>query len=154
MAPWSCRNRTPFLSRSDPRGASFSSGGADARRSTEGVRRKQGTLLAAVIRKAFVMSVVPGREAEYAARHNPIWPELEEVLTAHGVHSYSIFLLPETRQLFAYVEIASEARWEAVAATAVCRKWWTSLRAIMPSHPDGRPVAEDLIEVFHLPAEP
>ena len=33
-----------------------------------------------MIRKAFVMTVHPGCEAEYEKRHHPIWPELEAVL--------------------------------------------------------------------------
>ena len=33
-----------------------------------------------MIRKAFVMQVNAGSEAEYIRRHNPIWPELEAVL--------------------------------------------------------------------------
>ena len=56
-----------------------------------------------MIRKAFVMSVHPGQEAEYARRHQPIWTELAAVLKAHGAHNYSIFLHPETRQLFGTV---------------------------------------------------
>jgi len=48
------------------------------------------------MRKAFRMSVHPGREAEYARRHQPIWAELEAVLRAHGVREYSIFLDPDT----------------------------------------------------------
>ena len=58
-----------------------------------------------MIRKAFVMSVNEGQEAEYERRHRPIWAELEATLKAHGAHNYSIFLHPETRQLFGYVEI-------------------------------------------------
>ncbi len=58
-----------------------------------------------MIRKAFVMSVHPGQEAEYERRHQPIWPELEAVLRRHGVRSYSIFLDKDTRQLFGYAEI-------------------------------------------------
>jgi L-rhamnose mutarotase len=102
-----------------------------------------------MIRKAFVMSVHAGQEAEYERRHNPIWPELEETLRAHGVHNYSIFLHPDTRQLFAYAEIESEERWNAIAATPVCRKWWASMAPLMPSNPDSSPVSEDLREVFH-----
>jgi len=30
-----------------------------------------------MIRKAFVMSVNAGSQAEYERRHNPVWPELE-----------------------------------------------------------------------------
>ncbi|NNM87656.1 MAG: L-rhamnose mutarotase, partial [Phycisphaerae bacterium] len=52
-----------------------------------------------MIRKAFVMSVYAGQEDQYRRRHNPVWQELLDTLKAHGVHNYSIFLHPETRQL-------------------------------------------------------
>jgi L-rhamnose mutarotase len=68
-----------------------------------------------MIRKAFAMTVHSGQEAEYERSHRPIWPELEETLKTHGVHNYSIFLNPETRQLFGYVEIENETLWKAVA---------------------------------------
>ena len=103
-----------------------------------------------MIRKAFIMTVHPGQEAEYERRHSPIWPELEAVLKSYGVTSYSIFLEPATRQLFAYAEIEDEARWQAIAQTEVCRRWWTSLRELMPTNPDHSPVAVELKEVFHI----
>jgi len=103
-----------------------------------------------MLRKAFVMTVKPGFEAEYERRHNPIWPELETVLRQHGVLSYSIFLHAETRQLFAYAEVQDEARWEAIAATPVCRRWWASMKELMPTHADNSPVSKELREVFHL----
>lgn len=106
-----------------------------------------------MIRKAFVMSVCTGREAEYERRHNPIWPELESVLRAHGVQTYSIFLLPDTRQLFAYVEFIDEAQWQAIASTEVCQRWWQHMREVMPTHPDTSPVSVPLREVFHLPRQ-
>jgi L-rhamnose mutarotase len=103
-----------------------------------------------MIRKAFVMSVNAGGEAEYARRHQPIWAELAEVLKAHGVHNYSIFLHEETRQLFGYVEIDSEARWAAIAKTEVCQRWWKHMSDLMPGNPDHSPVSRELKEVFHL----
>jgi L-rhamnose mutarotase len=103
-----------------------------------------------MIRKAFVMSVHAGAEAEYERRHRPIWDELAAVLRAHGAHNYSIFLHPETRQLFAYVEIEDEARWNAIAQTPICQKWWKHMGDIMPGNPDSSPVALGLKEVFHL----
>jgi L-rhamnose mutarotase len=103
-----------------------------------------------MIRKAFVMSVNAGQEAEYERRHRPIWPELEQTLKAHGVLSYSIFLHPETRQLFGYVEIEDEARWNAIAQTPVCRKWWTHMKDLMPSNPDHSPKSLELRDVFHI----
>jgi len=103
-----------------------------------------------MIRKAFVMSVNAGQEAEYERRHRPIWPELEAVLKSHGVHSYSIFLHAETRQLFAYAEIQDEARWNSIASTLECQRWWKHMTAVMPANPDNSPVSVELREVFHL----
>lgn len=103
-----------------------------------------------MIRKAFVMSVHPGKEAEYERRHRPIWQELADTLKAHGVHNYSIFLHPQTRQLFGYVEVEDAARWEAIARTEACQRWWAHMRDMMPSNPDNSPVSTELREVFHL----
>ncbi|HEY5743214.1 MAG TPA: L-rhamnose mutarotase [Terrimicrobiaceae bacterium] len=101
-------------------------------------------------RKAFLMSVHPGMGQEYEKRHSPIWPELESALKDHSVLSYSIFLHPETRQLFGYVEIEDEERWSAIAETAVCKKWWAYIKDLMPSNPDNSPISRDLKEVFHI----
>lgn len=103
-----------------------------------------------MIRKAFVMQVNPEQQQEYHRRHNPIWPELEALLKSHGVHSYSIFLHPQTVQLFAYVEIEDDSRWQHIAQTLVCQKWWAYMCDIMPTNPDNSPKSDDLEEVFHL----
>jgi L-rhamnose mutarotase len=103
-----------------------------------------------MIRKAFVMSVHAGKEQEYERRHRPIWKELEDTLKSHGVHNYSIFLMPETRQLFAYAEIEDEAQWSAIADTDVCKRWWKFMADMMPSNPDNSPVGVGLREVFHM----
>jgi L-rhamnose mutarotase len=104
----------------------------------------------AAIRKAFVMSVNPGQEVEYEKRHHPIWPELEDTLKAHGVVTYSIFLDPDTRRLFAYVEFENQEQWDAVAKTDVCKRWWAYMKTIMPSNPDNSPVSKEIKEVFHI----
>lgn len=96
------------------------------------------------------MSVHAGCEAEYEERHNPIWEELAQTLKTHGAHNYSIFLHPETRQLFGYVEVEDEKRWEAIAQTEICRKWWRHMAELMPANPDSSPVSQPLREVFHL----
>ena len=103
-----------------------------------------------MIRKAFVVSVDPDQHAEYERRHQPIWPELEETLKAHGVLSYSIFLNKTTSQLFGYAEIESEERWAAIADADVCKRWWAHMKDIMPGNPDNSPISEDLAEVFHI----
>jgi L-rhamnose mutarotase len=103
-----------------------------------------------VIRKAFRMAVDLGEEGEYERRHHPVWPELEAALVAHGFRTYSIFLDPQTNDLFGYVEITGEDQWKAIAATDVCRRWWRHMRDVMPTNPDCSPVSRDLREVFHL----
>lgn len=103
-----------------------------------------------MIRKALVMQVNPDAHAEYRRRHNPIWPELEQVLKAHGAHHYSIFLDEERHLLFAYMEIESQARWDDVANTDVCRRWWRHMTDVMPSNADNSPVSAELTPVFYL----
>jgi L-rhamnose mutarotase len=104
----------------------------------------------AVIRKAFCLFLRPGCEDEYERRHRPIWPELQATLRTHGVLTYSIFLDPTTRVLFAYAELESEERWNAIAATPVCREWWRHMAELMETNPDLSPRSRDLPEVFHL----
>jgi L-rhamnose mutarotase len=86
---------------------------------------------------------------EYQRRHNPIWPELEAVLKAHGAHHYAIYLDKERNLLFATVEIESEARWDAVANTGV-PALVAHMRDVMPANPDNSPVSAELKEVFYL----
>lgn len=103
-----------------------------------------------MLRKAFRLSVNDGQAVEYERRHRPIWADLERVLYEHGVRSYSIFLDERTNDLFGYAEIEDEARWQAIASTDVCRRWWRHMREIMPANPDDSPAAGDLREVFHI----
>ena len=103
-----------------------------------------------MIRKAFIMSIKPGCELEYEKRHHPIWPELEAILLEHGVRSYSIFLHPDKKHLFACAEIEDEHRWNAIADTGVCKKWWQWMSEIMETNSDLSPKAVDCKEVFHL----
>ena len=102
------------------------------------------------IRKAFIMRVNPGQEREYERRHRPIWPEMEEALIRSGVRTYSIFLDPDTHQLFAYVEFENEEQWKAVSRTAACQGWWKYMRDIMPSNTDNSPISKEMREVFHI----
>jgi L-rhamnose mutarotase len=103
-----------------------------------------------MIRKAFLMTLKPGNQAEYERRHQPIWPELQEVLKSHGVSNYSIFLHRQSDQLFASVEIDSEEQWNQIANTEVCRRWWAFMKDLMLTNPDDSPLAVHLDEVFHL----
>ena len=103
-----------------------------------------------MIRKAFLMSVNADAHDEYERRHNPIWRELELVLKNHGVSNYSIFLAPQTNQLFGYAEIESEELWTKIAETDECQKWWKFMSDLMPTNADDSPISVKLKEVFHL----
>ncbi len=104
-----------------------------------------------MIRKAFLMSVNPDAHDEYKKRHDEIWPALSETLKEHGASNYNIFLNKATNQLFGYVEIESEERWNAVADTNICKEWWAYMKDIMPSNPDNSPISQELTAVFYLP---
>ncbi|MBP6120823.1 MULTISPECIES: L-rhamnose mutarotase [Providencia] len=103
-----------------------------------------------MIKKAFVMQITSGAHQEYQRRHEDIWPELAQTLKAHGAHHYSIFLDKKKNLLFGYVEIESETRWDDIANTDVCKKWWKYMSDIMPSNPDNSPISNELTPVFYL----
>jgi L-rhamnose mutarotase len=96
------------------------------------------------------MTVNSDAQEEYKCRHDPIWDELQNALKEHGVYNYSIFLEPQTNQLFAYVEIESEDLWTQIAETDACRRWWAFMKDLMPTNEDNSPIAKNLDEVFHL----
>ena len=102
-------------------------------------------------RKGFKMFLYPGMAQEYEKRHNELWPEMKDMIHAHGGHNYSIYLDPETNVLYGYLEVEDEELWARSADTAVNRKWWDYMADIMDTNPDNSPVSTDLVPVFHLP---
>ncbi|MHB1106558.1 MAG: L-rhamnose mutarotase [Lutibacter sp.] len=103
-----------------------------------------------MIRKAFKMKVFPDKVDEYIKRHNPIWKELEETLKSHEVSNYSIFWDEETNLLFGYAELESEVKWNEIANTDVCKRWWGFMSDLMETNADNSPVVIPVIEVFHM----
>jgi len=96
------------------------------------------------------MTLKPGCRDEYERRHNPVWPEMREVLKGHGVRNYSIFHERGAERLFAYAEVESEELWRQIAGTEVCRRWWAYMKELMLTNADDSPASEELEEVFHL----
>lgn len=95
------------------------------------------------------MKVYSDKIEEYKKRHNPIWPELEEVLKIHGVRDYSIFLDRKTNTLIGYALLESEEKWNAIADTEICKKWWASMADLMETNPDNSPVTIPLENIFN-----
>jgi len=100
--------------------------------------------------KGFKMKLYKGQEEEYERRHNQLWPEMADMIHAHGGKNYSIFLDRETNILFGYIEIEDEALWAKSADTKINRKWWDFMAHIMETNPDNSPVSVDLVNLFHL----
>jgi len=100
--------------------------------------------------KGFKMKLYPGQETEYERRHNLLWPEMKDMIHAHGGKNYTIFLDKETLTLFGYIEIEDPELWAKSADTEINRKWWDYMADIMETNPDNSPVCVDLQNVFHL----
>jgi L-rhamnose mutarotase len=103
-----------------------------------------------MMRHAFVMKLMPGFEAEYKRRHDAIWPELSQALSAAGISNYSIFLDQHTGNLFAVQELAEDHTAAKLPQTEIVKKWWAWMKDIMETNPDNSPVAVELTEVFHI----
>ncbi|MEM0907539.1 MAG: L-rhamnose mutarotase [Pseudomonadota bacterium] len=100
-------------------------------------------------RCAFVMFLNPGAEAEYKRRHDEIWPELSTLLREAGITNYSIHLLGETGQLFAYMERERSFDGEALKTHPTMRRWWDAMADLMKTHDDGEPVSVELDPMFY-----
>jgi L-rhamnose mutarotase len=46
--------------------------------------------------------------------------------------------------------VEDEARWDAIAATPVCRRWWDYMADFMEVNADHSPCVIELQEMFHM----
>ena len=100
-----------------------------------------------MIRKGFKMFLYPGMAQEY---EKELWPEMKDMIHAHGGHNYSIYLDQETNVLYGYLEVEDEELWAKSADTAINRKWWDYMADIMETNEDNSPVCVDLEPMFYL----
>jgi L-rhamnose mutarotase len=103
-----------------------------------------------MIRKAFLMKLKPGMIDEYEKVHNPIWPELYDVVKAHGVYNFSIYYHKETNQLFGYIEIEDEEKFKQRKQTEVCQKWFQEMKKFLVQDTEGNTLQDNLREIFHI----
>lgn len=96
------------------------------------------------------MKLNPGVIAEYKRRHDEIWPELTRALRDAGISDYSIYFDAETLTLFAVQKLSDANTTNALPQTAIMKKWWDSMAALMAVNPDNSPVCTELTEIFHL----
>lgn len=103
-----------------------------------------------MITHAFKMKLKPGVVEEYKRRHDEIWPELSEAISAAGIYDYSIFLDEETLALFAVLKLRDNNRREELPDLPVMKRWWNYMAPLMEVQPDNRPVEWPLVPLFHL----
>ena len=99
---------------------------------------------------AFVMTLLPGFEAEYEKRHVEIWPELIEALKDAGVSDYSIFHEKSSNKLFAVLKRTSDHTMDNLPLEPIVKKWWAFMADIMETNEDNSPVVTPINCVFHL----
>lgn len=99
---------------------------------------------------AFTMKLKPGNEAEYAKRHDEIWPELSHAIREACISDYSIFLDEKSLTLFAVQKRSPGHRADELPDDPVVHKWWDYMAPLMETNPDGSPACGNLKQVFHL----
>lgn len=99
---------------------------------------------------AFRMQLKPGAIEDYKRRHDEIWPELAEAISAAGIYDYSIFLDEESLALFAVYKLRPNDRRMELAGLPVMRRWWDSMAPLMEAEPGNRPREWPLTPMFHL----
>jgi L-rhamnose mutarotase len=103
-------------------------------------------------RVCFQLQVKPDRMAEYRERHEHVWPEMRDALSATGWRNYSLFLSP-TGMLIGYLECDDfEASRRAMEATEVNARWQAEMGQYFQDLEGRRPDEGLLVleEVFHL----
>ena len=88
---------------------------------------------------------------EYKRRHEHVWPDMLQALTAAGWRNYSLFLRDDGL-LIGYLETVDfRVSLRKMAATDVNERWQREMRPFFVSDA-GRPdeVLERIEEVFHL----
>jgi L-rhamnose mutarotase len=101
-------------------------------------------------RAFFTFELRPGTEQEYQRRHDEIWPEMVEALTASGWSNYTLFRRGTT--VYAYAECHPDRATAAAAmgATDVNKRWqvWFTDLIERITDDDGELIWAD--EVWHL----
>jgi L-rhamnose mutarotase len=101
-------------------------------------------------RVGFKMKIKPGLEQEYKKRHDEICPELVSLLASHGLRDYTIFLDPDTGDLFAMHRRTAYETVDKLMQEPLMRKWFTYNSPLMDCNADDSPIMKPLLEVFHM----
>ena len=104
-------------------------------------------------RVGFILRVRADKIPEYKARHQAVWPEMQEALRRTGWHNYSIFMR-EDGLLFGYFETPEsfQAALDGMSKEEINTRWQEYMAPFFENlagqHADESMLALD--EVFHL----
>lgn len=99
---------------------------------------------------AWKAKLLPGMLDEYKNRHDNIWPEMKDVLTAAGIRNYSIWNVGE--DLFGYYECDSiEEAGRIQSESDVVARWDEYMKDVMVMEKDPVTGAQPLLkQVFEF----
>jgi L-rhamnose mutarotase len=103
-------------------------------------------------RVCFRLQVDPARMEEYRRRHERVWPEMRDALSATGWRNYTLFLADDG-MLVGYLECDDFAAAQAaMAATDVNARWQAEMAGFFVNLAGRRPDEGigPLPEIFHL----
>jgi L-rhamnose mutarotase len=103
-------------------------------------------------RVCFLLKVRAERLAEYRERHQGVWAEMLEALTATGWRNYSLFLRDDGL-LVGYLETDDfQGALDGMARTDVNARWQAGMAPFFEDLDGSRPDEgmETLAEIFHL----
>ncbi len=99
-------------------------------------------------RACFLLKVKQGRLQDYLRAHDPVWPELREIMRQAGIRNYSMFWRDDGL-LVGYLEGEDiQGSLRRVAATEVSRRWEARMAEFFEA---GRAELEWLPEYFYQP---
>lgn len=102
-------------------------------------------------RIAFRMTLYPGQANEYEKRHDAIFPDLADALTAAGVSDYTIWHDPVSNHLFGILTRTDDHTMDALPDTDVMKRWWAHMADVMETDAENVPTQVPLKQVFLLP---
>lgn len=100
-------------------------------------------------RRVWLMTLKPGCEAEYKARHDAIWPELLDLMAANGIRDFTIhrhglmLIAVQDRDTGPVTSEPDPVQW----------RWWAAMEPLMECHPDTRPIQIEVEDVFAFHAD-
>lgn len=100
---------------------------------------------------AFMMRLLPGKQAEYKSRHDAIWPELIKLLQNTGISDYSIHLDQKTDTLFGCLTRKSNHTMDQLPLDPIMQRWWDHMADIMETGSSNEPIAVPLVPLFYMP---